>query len=122
MAQTLQVGAVIATAEIALPVVALEMAGAGVTTLGIESASLDTAVIGSQANTAVYAGQSGFNVLNRSTWAWETANVPWLNNVISSGQAVIVLGGNQYTQREVQYLIEQGNYMWNNGFDKLIPH
>jgi hypothetical protein len=121
MAQVLTVAAVVATAEIAVPVIALEAAGAGVTTLGIEAASVDTAVIGSQANTAIYAGQTGFNVLNSSTWGWQTANIPWLNSVISSGQSAIVLGGNEFTQREVQYLIEQGKYIWNSGFDKLIP-
>ena len=121
MAQVLTVAAVAATAEIALPVIALEAAGVGVTTLGIEAASLDTAVIGSQVNTAIYAELTGFNVLNSSAWTWQTVNISWLNNVISSGQSVIVLAGNRFTQQEVQYLIEQGKYMWNSGFDKLIP-
>jgi len=121
--QMVEVGAVIATAEIAAPVLLIEAAGAGTATLGIEAASLDTAVIGSQANTAVYVGQTGFNVLRvPASYGWQTANIPWLNNIISSGQSVIVLSGSIYTQQEVQHLQSVGGYIWNAGGDKLIPH
>ena len=45
MARVLTVAAVVATAEIAAPIILLEAAGAGVTTLAIEAAPVDPAVL-----------------------------------------------------------------------------
>jgi len=107
-------GAAVATA----PALAAE----SLTSLGIESAALDTAVIGSEVNTAAYVGQTGFNVLRVADYSWKGANLPWLHSVVKTGQSVIVLGGNLYTQREAGWLQDAAQYVWNAGGDKLIPH
>jgi len=113
MKQMVEVGAVIASAEIVLPVAAMTAAGTGVATLGIESAPLDTAVIGGVTNTAPYPGQVGYNVMRTvENYSWVEHNVPWLNNIIRLGQPVEVLPGGAGTAAEGQYLQDVGKYLW----------
>jgi hypothetical protein len=99
MAQVLTVAAVVATAEIALPVAALTAAGTGATTLGMGTATAtntavagEIAVIGTTAQTASHAGVAGYNVLQVSNAAYTFggANVPWVYGAIRAGQPVLV--------------------------------
>ena len=99
MAQVLTVAAVVATAEIALPVAALTAAGTGTATLGIGTATAtntavagELAVIGTTAQTAPYAGVAGYNVLqvSNSAYTFGGANIPWVHGVIRAAQPVVV--------------------------------
>jgi len=69
------------------------------------------AAIGDFQSLAALEGQ-GYNILRvpSELWSWEGVNVPWLEQIAASGQAVYQAGGGPITWREIQWLIENGYY------------
>lgn len=79
------------------------IAGAGI---GIP-ASAEIAVIGGLGYTVPYIGVSGYNVLVTSDAAWTMGmNYAWLQNIVTTGQSVLVYPGGGVTQMEILYLLE----------------
>jgi len=68
-----------------------------------------TPVLGGLNFTTPYIGQPGYNVLPTSVnYTWGATNLPWLNQMIATGQSFLVGPGGSVTQQEVGALIAAG--------------
>lgn len=119
MAQVLTVAAMVATAEIALPVAALTAAGTGTATLGISSATAtntavagELAVVGSFQSTSAFSGVAGYNVLRipNAAYTFGGANLPWISATVAQRQTVIIRAHNEVslTAMEIQMFMNSG--------------